>query len=168
MTTPIAVDVTSKAVGEGIVANDAHDLAGITYRQLDHWARQDWVRPSLDQGRGRAGRRLYSAADVVRLDLLRHLAMSKVNTAQAGPRVADVEVPDDDSLMLWGPVGGKDGDAHLRVVERAEAVDFLADGGAWVVFDPEPVRARIARVVAPAVPETLSVVAPSTKKRRSA
>jgi DNA-binding transcriptional MerR regulator len=165
MTTPIATDVIrGGAVGVGIVANDAHELAGITYRQLDHWARQGWVLPSIDAGKGRSGRRLYSPDDVVRLDLLRHLAMSKVNTAHAGPRVAELQFGDADTLVLWGPVGGRDTEAELAVRDRGSVVRFLADGGAWVVFDPQPVSARVARLLGTAHSEPTSGQA----QRRSA
>ncbi len=144
-----AGDVITGPVGEGIGANDAHELAGITYRQLDHWARQGWVLPSLDPGKGRSGRRLYSRSDVVRLDLLRHLAISKVNTAHAGPRVSELKLSEADMVVLWGPVGGK---ADLVVVARAAALSSLTAGGAWVVYDPNPIRRRLPRVSADADP----------------
>ena len=57
-----------------ITAVQAADLASITYRQLDHWARQAWVVPSIDPGRGRGGRRIYASDDVLRLAALRHFA----------------------------------------------------------------------------------------------
>jgi hypothetical protein len=147
---------------EGIGANDAHELAGITYRQLDHWARQGWVLPSLDPGKGRSGRRLYSRSDVVRLDLLRHLAVSRVNTAQAGPRVSELKLREADMLVLWGPVGGK---ADLVMVARAAAVSSLAAGGAWVVYDPNPIRRRLPRVSAEADPGSHSANAVMARRR---
>ncbi len=135
----------------GIVAADAHGLAGISYRQLDHWARQGWVTPSVDPGEGRSGRRRYSADDVVRLDLLRHLAVSKVNPAAAGPLVARCEVPAGDVRVVWGPVGAKDADAiGLRVVPAGEALDAVEASGAWVVYNPAGVRTRLAGATAPA------------------
>jgi hypothetical protein len=160
--TSSAGEVISGAVDEGIGANDAHELAGITYRQLDHWARQGWVLPSLDPGKGRSGRRLYSRSDVVRLDLLRHLAISKVNTAQAGPLVCELRLGEADMLVLWGPVGGK---ADLVVVTRGAAVSSLAAGGAWVVYDPNPIRRRLPRVSADAGARSANAV---PARRRSA
>jgi DNA-binding transcriptional MerR regulator len=162
MNTSSAGDVISGAVEEGIGANDAHELAGITYRQLDHWARQGWVLPSLDPGKGRSGRRLYSRSDVVRLDLMRHLAISKVNTAQAGPLVSELKLREADVLVLWGPVGGK---ADLVVVARAAAVSSLASGGAWVVYDPNPIRRRLPRVSADADPRARSANAVPARRR---
>ncbi len=141
----------------GIVAADAHGLAGISYRQLDHWARQGWVTPSVDPGEGRSGRRRYSADDVVRLDLLRHLAVSRVNPAAAGPLVARCEIPAGDVRIVWGPVGARDADAvGLRVVPAGEALETVESSGAWVVYNPADVRTRITGTVTPPAVRTTS------------
>ena len=134
----------------GILAGDAHVLAGISYRQLDHWARLGWVMPSIDSGEGRSGRRLYSADDVVRLDLLRHLAVSRVNPAAAGPLVARCAVPTGDVRMVWGPVGAKDPEqVGLRVVDAGEALAAVEANGAWVLYNPAPLRARLVGTTPP-------------------
>jgi hypothetical protein len=144
--TRCGVEVTGAGVGEvAIPAVDAHQIARISYRQLDHWARQGWVEPSLDPGRGRSGRRLYSPADVVRLDLLRHLARSKVNAAVAGPAVATLAVPDGDVRVLWGPIGSG-ADAAVRAVPVSGVLELLDGGGAYVVYNPAGVRHRLAMV----------------------
>ena len=124
-----------------ISATDAHGLAGISYRQLDHWARQGWVTPSVDPGEGRSGRRLYAEDDVIRLSLLRHLAQSKVNPAVAGPAVAACEIPSGDIRFVWGPVGSKE-DVGLQAVRADDALEAMQSPGAWVVFDPTPLRAK--------------------------
>lgn len=179
--TPNADQGISADEPEGIVAADAHGLAGISYRQLDHWARQGWVTPSVDPGQGRSGRRRYSGDDVVRLDLLRHLAVSKVNPAAAGPLVARCDVPAGDVRFVWGPVGAKDAGAiGLRVVPAGEALDAVTAAGAWVVYDPSSVRARLAGATTPAATAAptapaepapaaaTSASAPASSERRSA
>jgi hypothetical protein len=83
---------------------------------------------------------------VLRLDLLRHLAFSRVNAAVAGPAVASFDVPDGDVRVLWGPVGSKDSDPCLKVVPASAALEELEQGGAYVVYNPAVVRARIAIV----------------------
>lgn len=152
----------------GILAGDAHAAAGISYRQLDHWARQGWVTPSVDPGEGRSGRRLYSADDVVRLDLLRHLAVSRVSPAVAGPAVAGCAVLPGDVRMVWGPVGEKD-PAHtgLRVVTAGDALGVVEAGGAWVVYNPARVRRRLA-AVAPDAAGASEAPRPAHAERRSA
>ena len=151
--TPVITPNADEGIRGGIVAADAHGLAGISYRQLDHWARQGWVTPSVDAGEGRSGRRRYSADDVVRLDLLRHLAVSKVNPAVAGPLVGECELPSGDLGIVWGPVGAKDPDqVGLRVVPAGEALAAVETSGAWVVYNPTPLRDRLAAVPAAAAP----------------
>src|SRR4051794_8674809 len=145
VTTPVELRRADETHDPGISALDAHTLAGITYRQLDHWARQGWVRPSLDPGTGRSGRRQYSSDDVVRLDLLRHLAQSRVNAAVAGPQVAAFRVPDGNTRVLWGPVGSKEeGEPTLTALAAGQTLERLEAGGAYVVYNPAAVRARIA------------------------
>lgn len=77
-----------------ITATQAAALAGITYRQLDHWARQGWVTPSVQGATGRGGRRLYSTDDVLRLAALRHLGKSGWPVADVGEQLATISVAD--------------------------------------------------------------------------
>ena len=46
---------------------------GITYRQLDYWARTDLVRPSLSDASGSGSRRRYSYTDLLELRVIRSL-----------------------------------------------------------------------------------------------
>jgi len=48
-------------------------IVGITYRQLDYWARTDLVRPSLADARGSGTQRRYSYRDLVRLKVVKSL-----------------------------------------------------------------------------------------------
>lgn len=54
----------------GYSGPDAAQMAGITYRQLDYWARTRLCGPSLAQPHGSGTRRRYSADDVRLLALL--------------------------------------------------------------------------------------------------
>jgi DNA-binding transcriptional MerR regulator len=47
--------------------------AGITYRQLDYWARTDLVRPSLVDAAGSGSRRRYSYRDLLELKIIKKL-----------------------------------------------------------------------------------------------
>lgn len=51
----------------------AADLAGISYRQLDYWARTDLCRPSLIDATGSGSRRRYTHRDLVELSIIRAL-----------------------------------------------------------------------------------------------
>ena len=48
-------------------------IVGITYRQLDYWARTDLVRPSLADATGSGSRRLYSYRDLLELRVIKSL-----------------------------------------------------------------------------------------------
>ena len=51
----------------------AAEIVGITYRQLDYWARTDLVRPSLSDASGSGSRRRYSYTDLLELRDIRSL-----------------------------------------------------------------------------------------------
>jgi len=142
MDTQMESDVISAEPPAGLAASVASELAQITYRQLDHWARQGWVRPSVDPGEGRAGRRRYSSGDIERMALLRHLAKSGVNMSVAGPLVAPFRIPAGDVLIQWGPTG--QASPTLRVVAVADLRRQVTAEGCWVPFDPRAIRARLA------------------------
>jgi DNA-binding transcriptional MerR regulator len=61
-------------VGEqGFRAPQVCQLVGITYRQLDYWARTGLLRPSLKAARGSGSQRLYAFGDVVQLKVVKRL-----------------------------------------------------------------------------------------------
>src|SRR4029450_3057075 len=58
---------------EGYSGREAADIVGITYRQLDYWARTDLVRPSLADAKGSGSRRRYSYRDLLELKGIKSL-----------------------------------------------------------------------------------------------
>jgi len=61
------------ATEEGYPGKRAAEIAGITYRQLDYWARTDLVMPSLARATGSGSRRLYSYRDLLELRAVKSL-----------------------------------------------------------------------------------------------
>jgi DNA-binding transcriptional MerR regulator len=51
---------------------------GITYRQLDYWARTDLIRPSLTDAAGSGSRRKYSYKDLLELRVIKTLLDSGI------------------------------------------------------------------------------------------
>ena len=49
------------------------EIVGITYRQLDYWARTDLVRPSVADANGSGSRRSYSYRDLLKLKVIKTL-----------------------------------------------------------------------------------------------
>lgn len=58
---------------EGFSGRRAAEIVGITYRQLDYWARTDLVRPSLADAHGSGSRRQYSYRDLLELKVIKAL-----------------------------------------------------------------------------------------------
>lgn len=58
---------------EGFSGRDAADIVGITYRQLDYWARTDLIRPALADAKGSGSRRRYSYQNLVELKMIKTL-----------------------------------------------------------------------------------------------
>jgi DNA-binding transcriptional MerR regulator len=58
---------------EGFSGTKAATIVGITYRQLDYWARTDLIRPSLSDASGSGSRRLYSYRDLLELRVIKSL-----------------------------------------------------------------------------------------------
>ena len=58
---------------DGFSGREAADIVGITYRQLDYWARTDLIRPSLADAKGSGSRRRYSYRDLIELKMIKTL-----------------------------------------------------------------------------------------------
>ncbi len=58
-------------------------IVGITYRQLDYWARTDLIRPSIADARGSGTQRRYSYRDLVELKVIKGLLDAGVSLQQA-------------------------------------------------------------------------------------
>ena len=57
----------------GFSGTQAATVVGITYRQLDYWARTDLIRPSLTDASGSGSRRRYSYKDLLELRVIKTL-----------------------------------------------------------------------------------------------
>jgi DNA-binding transcriptional MerR regulator len=51
----------------------AAEIVGISYRQLDYWARTDLVRPSVADAAGSGSRRAYSYGDLLELKVIKSM-----------------------------------------------------------------------------------------------
>src|SRR5512144_1426933 len=71
------IDASDESVGyRGVTACSA---AGITYRQLDYWARTSLVVPSVRDASGSGTQRLYSFRDIVVLRVVKSLLNAGVS-----------------------------------------------------------------------------------------
>ncbi|MFV0526702.1 MAG: MerR family transcriptional regulator [Acidimicrobiales bacterium] len=61
------------AVQDSFSGKRSAEIVGITYRQLDYWARTDLVRPSVADAHGSGSRRRYSYHDLLKLKVIKTL-----------------------------------------------------------------------------------------------
>jgi DNA-binding transcriptional MerR regulator len=103
----------------GYSGTQAAKVVGITYRQLDYWARTDLIRPSLTDASGSGSRRRYSYNDLLELRVIKTLL-------DAGIKLESVR---DVFEYLRTHVGGDIAAAHL-VISGNSVV--LAEGDALI------------------------------------
>jgi DNA-binding transcriptional MerR regulator len=63
----------NEVLEHGYSGSEAARIVGITYRQLDYWARTDLVRPSLADAKGSGSRRSYSYRNLLELKAIKSL-----------------------------------------------------------------------------------------------
>jgi DNA-binding transcriptional MerR regulator len=73
----------SWGVEEGFRGPQVCKIVGITYRQLDYWARTGLLRPSITDARGSGTQRCYSYPDVVDLKVIKRLLDAGISLRQA-------------------------------------------------------------------------------------
>jgi DNA-binding transcriptional MerR regulator len=95
----------------------AAEIVGISYRQLDYWARTDLVRPSLSDAKGSGSRRRYSYTDLLELRVIKSLL-------DAGIKLENVR---EIFSYLRDHLGGDVTSANL-VIQGSTAVLIQSDG----------------------------------------
>jgi DNA-binding transcriptional MerR regulator len=75
--------MAAPVVEEGFRGPQVCKLVGITYRQLDYWARTNLIRPSIADARGSGTQRRYSYRDLVELKVIKSLLDAGVSLQSA-------------------------------------------------------------------------------------
>lgn len=109
----------------GFSGTQAAKVVGISYRQLDYWARTDLIRPSLSDASGSGSRRQYSYQDLLELRVIKTLL-------DAGIKLESVRKV---FAFLREKVNSDIASAHLVIsgssvvlAQDDELVDVLANG----------------------------------------
>ncbi len=121
----------------GYSGTQAAKVVGISYRQLDYWARTDLIRPSLTDAAGSGSRRRYSYADLLELKTIKKL-IDAGHQARTGPQ--GVQLPPSStcrptsrrrtSSSTVGSVVLCDGDELVDVLKNGQGVlNVLSLGG---------------------------------------
>jgi DNA-binding transcriptional MerR regulator len=72
-----------EASNDGFRGPQVCNLVGITYRQLDYWARTGLLRPSIADARGSGTQRLYSYTDLLELKVIKQLLDAGISLRRA-------------------------------------------------------------------------------------
>lgn len=89
----------------GYGARAVLQLTGISYRQLDHWARTGLVRSSVRQASGRGSRRVYSFRDLVAVRVVGRLREAGVSVQTIRKAVAYLKQHAEQPLSTLNLVG---------------------------------------------------------------
>ncbi|HET6966488.1 MAG TPA: MerR family transcriptional regulator [Acidimicrobiales bacterium] len=73
----------SEGSAHGFRGPQVCSIVGITYRQLDYWARTGLLHPSISQARGSGSQRVYSYSDLLQLKVIKRLLDSGVSLQAA-------------------------------------------------------------------------------------
>lgn len=104
----------------------ACSAAGITYRQLDYWARTGLIQPSIRTAQGSGSQRLYSFRDILVLKVIKRLldtGVSLQNIRAAVEHLRDRGVDDLAEITLMS-----DGASVYECTSEQEVIDLVRGG----------------------------------------
>jgi DNA-binding transcriptional MerR regulator len=123
---------------QGFRAPDVAKLVGISYRQLDYWARTDLVTPSVQDAGGSGTQREYSFQDVVLLKAIKNLLdtglnLQKVRKAIDFLRTHLKQAPQGLTLMSDGNkvYASTSPDEVIDLLQRGQGVFAIAMDKVW-------------------------------------
>ncbi|HEX2851559.1 MAG TPA: MerR family transcriptional regulator [Acidimicrobiales bacterium] len=101
-------------------------IIGITYRQLDYWARTDLLRPSVADARGSGTQRRYSYQDLLELKVIKQLLDAGISLQSARRAINYLRDNVGDDLASADLV--LTGDSAVLARSGEEIVDLLRGG----------------------------------------
>ena len=147
--------------------------AGITYRQLDYWARTDLVVPTVRSASGSGSQRLYSFRDILVLKVVKRLldtgvSLQQIRTAVGHLRERGVEDLAQITLMSDGASVYEctSADEVVDLVQGGQGVFGIAVGRVW--REVEGSLAELPRESVVGAPEPGDELAGRRRARRSA
>jgi DNA-binding transcriptional MerR regulator len=112
--------------GTGYRGPTACSAAGITYRQLDYWARTGLVEPSVRAAHGSGSQRLYSFRDILVLKVVKRLLETGISLQQI--RAAVQHLRERGTRDLAQVTLMSDGVSVYECTSADEVVDLLQGG----------------------------------------
>ncbi len=123
---PGAPDPAGGSAEMGYRGPTACSAAGITYRQLDYWARTGLVEPSVRAAHGSGSQRLYSFRDILVLKVVKRLLDTGISLQQI--RAAVQHLRDRGTADLAQVTLMSDGVSVYECTSTDEVVDLLQGG----------------------------------------
>ncbi|MEX1218593.1 MAG: MerR family transcriptional regulator [Acidimicrobiales bacterium] len=115
--TQIASQSEERAIDQGFSGAKAAEIVGISYRQLDYWARTDLVRPTVVDASGSGSRRRYGYTDLLELKVIKSLL-------DAGIRLENVR----EIFTYLREILGQEITSANLVIQGATSVVIQSDG----------------------------------------
>ena len=116
---------------QGFSGTKAAEVVGISYRQLDYWARTDLVRPSITDAAGSGSRRTYSYRDLLELKMIKKLLDAGIRLEQVREVFANLRrTLDDDIASANLVISGN----QVALCQEGEIVDLLRRGQGVLSF----------------------------------
>jgi DNA-binding transcriptional MerR regulator len=119
-------NLTARPEGIGYRGPTACAAAGITYRQLDYWARTGLVQPSVRAAHGSGSLRLYGFRDILVLKVVKRLLDTGISLQQIRAAVNHLRDRGTDDLAQVTLMS--DGVSVYECTSPDEVVDLLAGG----------------------------------------
>jgi DNA-binding transcriptional MerR regulator len=119
-------DVSTMPDDLGYRGPTACNAAGITYRQLDYWARTGLVEPSVRSATGSGTQRLYGFRDILLLKVIKRLLDAGVSLQQIRAAVAHLRARGTDDLTRVTLMS--DGATVYECTSNDEVIDLLQGG----------------------------------------
>ena len=104
----------------------ACNAAGITYRQLDYWARTGLIEPSVRGAKGSGSQRLYSFRDILILKIIKRLLDAGISLQQIRTAVSHLRERGTDDLTQVTLMS--DGASVYECTSNDEVIDLLQGG----------------------------------------
>jgi len=119
-------DVSTLPDDLGYRGPTACNAAGITYRQLDYWARTGLVEPTVRSATGSGTQRLYGFRDILLLKVIKRLLDAGVSLQQIRTAVAHLRARGTDDLTRVTLMS--DGASVYECTSNDEVIDLLQGG----------------------------------------
>ena len=119
-------DVSPHPADVGYRGPTACSAAGITYRQLDYWARTGLVEPTVRGATGSGTQRLYSFRDILLLKVIKRLLDAGISLQQIRTAVQHLRARGTDDLTRVTLMS--DGASVYECTSNDEVIDLLQGG----------------------------------------